>query len=40
MTSVLDKLPDYIKKYARKEGEETGPIPFSSYVEDSWKLPF
>jgi uncharacterized protein YqgQ len=40
MTSVLDKLPDYIKKYARKEGEKTGPIPFSSFVEDSWKLPF
>jgi uncharacterized protein YqgQ len=40
MTSVLDKLPDYIKKYARKKGEKTGPIPFSSYVEDSWKLPF
>ena len=40
MTSVLDKLPDYIKKYARKGGEKTGPISLSSYVEDSWKLPF
>ena len=40
MASVLDKLPDYIKKYARKGREETGPIPFSSFVEDSWKLPF
>ena len=40
MTSVLDKLPDHIKKYARKGGEKTGPISLSSYVEDSWKLPF
>ena len=40
MTSVLDKLSEYIKKYARNEEEKTEPISFSSYIEDTWKLPF